>query len=179
MLNMPRPLVRRAKRGEIQELSALIAAALEPFRSVVPEGPFNLYTHYSCDVAGRWNTCDVLVAESADGRIAGTVSYAGLARRSDDGLPADWAKLRSLMVHPDMRGQGHGRRLVEYCVEMARNGGGRAIGLHTAGFITTAQRIYRSAGFRRCPAHDLLASTLMDFDPAAGDVALLTYKLDL
>lgn len=112
MLTLPRPLVRRAQRVETKELSDVIAAALAPFRGAVPDEPLNIYIPYSCDVAGRWEDCDVLVAEAADGRIAGTVSFAGPAR-GENSLPAGWATLRSLMVHPQMRGQGHGRRLVE------------------------------------------------------------------
>lgn len=179
MLNTPELVIRRAARAEIPELSALIAAALEPFRGIAPDKLLRLYIPYSCDVAGRWRDCDVLVAESADGRIAGTVSYATPTRRGDDGLPAGWATLRSLMVHPHMRGQGHGRRLIEYCIAAARSDGVPVVGLHTGAFMIAARHLYRRAGFQRNPAYDLSASTAMGVDPAAFDVELLAYQLDL
>jgi N-acetylglutamate synthase-like GNAT family acetyltransferase len=179
MRNRPKPVVRPAEQAEIPALAALIATALELFRGIVPDKPLSLYIPHSCDVAGRWSDCDVLVAESADRRLAGTVSYVGPACRGDDGLPGGWATLRSLMVHPQMRGEGHGRRLVEHCIAAARSDGAPAVGLHTGAFMTAAQHLYRATGFHRSPAHDLCASTAMGFDPAAGDVVLLAYRLDL
>jgi GNAT superfamily N-acetyltransferase len=179
MLTLSRPLVRRAERGERKELSHVIAAALAPFCGVIPHALLDIYVDHSRDVAGRWEACDVLVVEAADGRIAGTVSYVGPTRGGESSLPAGWATLRSLMVHPRAHGQGHGRRLVEYCIAAARNDGAPTIGLHTAAFMTAAQHLYHAAGFRRSPGHDLSASTVMGSDPSTGDVDLLAYQLDL
>jgi predicted N-acetyltransferase YhbS len=174
MLDMP--VIRSARRGEIPEIARLTTAALEGFRGVVPDSPLDLYIDYSCDVAGRWDSGDVLVVEH-DGRVAGTVTYTD--RNADDALPAQWASFRSLMVHPDARGCRLGRLLVGHCIVAARNSRAPALGIHTADFMTAARHLYSEVGFARCPEHDFLASGFFGFDPTEGDVLVTAYRLDL
>jgi predicted N-acetyltransferase YhbS len=177
MLDKSIPIIRRARREEIPEIAELTAQALEGFRGTVPDRPLGLYIDYSCDVAGRWDNGDVLVAE-CNGRIAGTVTYAD-RNADDDALPAEWATFRSLMVHPATGGRGIGRLLVDHCIEAARRSGASALGIYTADFMTAARRIYDHAGFSRCPEHDFLASGFFGFDPAEGDILVTAYRFDL
>jgi GNAT superfamily N-acetyltransferase len=79
------------------------------------------------------------VAE-VDGRRAGCVLCV-----SDD---ESTARLRVLLVHPDARGLGLGRRLVDTCLEFARDKGYARMVLWTNDPLVAARHLYLSRGFR-------------------------------
>jgi len=66
-----------------------------------------------------------------------------LVRQSDE-LP----RWRLLIVEPTARGGGIGRRLVEACLDYARQAGYRRITLWTNDVLVAARAIYQRAGFR-------------------------------
>lgn len=101
---------------------------------------------------------DAWVAETDYG-IAGSI----FLMKSDD--PAV-AKLRLLYVEPRMRGLGIGRKLVQTCIERARQLGYRELTLWTNDVLVSARRIYEAAGFRLVDqsahhsfGHDLVGQT--------------------
>ncbi|HWE15919.1 MAG TPA: bifunctional helix-turn-helix transcriptional regulator/GNAT family N-acetyltransferase [Hyphomicrobiaceae bacterium] len=94
-----------------------------------------------------------------EGALVGAVF---LVRGPDD----DTAKLRMLYVEPAARGLGIGRRLVEECRIFARTAGYARILLWTNSILTSARRIYETAGYRlieseahRSFGHDLVGET--------------------
>jgi len=76
------------------------------------------------------------------------------------------AKLRLLLVEPSTRGLGLGRRLVEECVQFAREAGYKKIVLWTQSILIAARATYKQQGFElihsqpeRNFGHDLIAET--------------------
>lgn len=66
-----------------------------------------------------------------------------LARHSDE-----VARLRLLLVEPDVRGGGLGSRLIDECLGFARQAGYSAIELWTNSILLDARRLYERAGFQ-------------------------------
>jgi DNA-binding MarR family transcriptional regulator/GNAT superfamily N-acetyltransferase len=102
------------------------------FEAVVAE----IAAQFIKDFDPAWEQC--WIAE-LDGQRVGSVC---LVRRGP-GL----AKLRLLLLDPQARGLGLGRRLVDECLGFARDRGYRAMELWTMSNLIAARHIYERAGF--------------------------------
>ena len=75
-----------------------------------------------------------------DGELIGCIGIVEIAPGT--------AQLRWFLVHPDARGQGLGRRLIEEALAYCRALGAERVFLWTTSGLETAARLYRAAGFR-------------------------------
>lgn len=73
------------------------------------------------------------------GRVLGSIALKGRSGRV--------AQLRYFVLHPELRGAGLGRRLIDDLLAWAHGRGYREIYLYTEGALEAAARLYRSVGF--------------------------------
>jgi GNAT superfamily N-acetyltransferase len=74
--------------------------------------------------------------------------FLGCVMLVNDRTAEKTAKLRLLLVDPSARGLGLGRTLVRQCIQFAQETGYARITLWTNSILTSAQRIYRSEGYK-------------------------------
>lgn len=171
-------MIRRAARRDIPQIIGVIEAAFAQYEPIIPPAIFASYLDDMRAIGSRWDEAEVLVVER-HGRVAGSVAFYADASLEGLGLPAEWAGLRTLAVHPEARGRGIGRQLSQQCLEMARARGAPVFGLHTAGFMTAACRLYETLGFRRAPELDLRASAILGLADDEGDIDVIAYVREL
>jgi GNAT superfamily N-acetyltransferase len=114
----------------------------------VYEGEYGLDESFGADVATRlaelrrrgWPAeREGLWIAEADGRTVGSITL------NDEG--GGLGRLGHLVLTPDTRGSGAGRRLVEEVLEAARAAGYERLELATFSDLEAAGRLYRSVGF--------------------------------
>ncbi len=87
---------------------------------------------------------DRLWLAELDGRLVGSIGIVG----REEGA----AQLRWVLVDPDARGHGLGRRLLDEALEFCRRAGFTSVFLWTVHILTPAARLYVAAGFRKTEA---------------------------
>lgn len=155
-----RVTVRTAQPEDYADLAELTVAA---YRALLGDALPEPYRAELADVATRAEVALVLVAGERTGghvgehvgeHVVGGVTYlpgpGPLASFTD---PRE-AGIRFLAVAPGAQGRGVGAALVAACVDRAVADGKTRLSLHTTAPMTTAQRLYDRAGFRRDPPHD-------------------------
>lgn len=63
-------------------------------------------------------------------------------------LYTDWPIMRMLVVSPQARGAGVGRRLAQECIDRAVRDGADVFALHTSPIMSVALPMYERMGFR-------------------------------
>jgi len=140
-------VIRDAHPDEYPHLGALTVAAFEEYRAGVAPEAWAPYIADLEDVAGRARSARTLVA-LAGGEPVGVVALFPPGPEVPEELPPGTAYIRALATDPARRGQGVGRALTQACIEAARAGGHRAIGLMTHEMMSGPRRLYEGLGFR-------------------------------
>ena len=88
----------------------------------------------------------VIVAEE-HGRLMGGVVYVPEGQPKLAFFDPSWSIIRLLVVDPEARGRGIGRRLTEECIARARRDKAPLIALHTSKMMSVALPMYLRLGF--------------------------------
>jgi ribosomal protein S18 acetylase RimI-like enzyme len=160
--------VRPARPDEYPAVGELTARAYLD-DGLVPEG--SDYDETLRLAHDRAEHSELLVAvDSGSGELLGTVSYVRAGSAYANVSREGEAEFRMLAVATRARGRGAGRRLVQECIDRARDDGARAVVISTATDMAPAHALYESFGFVRLPERD--------WRPMPS-VLLLAYRLEL
>ena len=162
--------VRDAGVEDLDQVSLLIRDAYQEYQANFSPEVWERYARDIMDVRSRLDTSELIVAENS-GRLVGAVTFYPNTSPSDQGgWPAGWTGIRLLAVHPDARGMGIGRVLMDECLRRSRLRSATALGLHTTELMGIARGMYERMGFVRVPEYDF---------QAGSEVVVLGYRLDL
>lgn len=171
--------IRPATVHDFDDVIDVMRVANAEFESVVPAPFYDAYLTDVTDLRGRLTDTELLVAERADGRIAGAVTFYPRASDEGWGWPAGCTGIRAVAVHPTERGRGQGRLLAEACIERSLHLGAEAVVLHTATFMAAAIALYEKLGFRRAAEFDRDAFALFGIAESGLPITALAYRLAL
>lgn len=97
------------------------------------------------------------IVSLVDGKVTG---YAGMW------VVLDEAQLTNIALHPDYRGQGTGKEVLAYMIELAKQLGAAKMTLEVRKTNQIAQRVYRNLGFA-------VIGTRKNYYPDNGEDAIL------
>ena len=107
-----------------------------------------------------WDDCfdreSILVAETKEDGIVGTLEVA----KAYKARFGHFAVIRRFVVHPDYRGKGIGRTLLQYATEEAKRMGCSAIELSVDPDNRRPHRFYESLGFKDDRTEIIMVKTL-------------------
>lgn len=141
--------IREARPVEFEETGAVTALAYREF--VEPgDADWEEYLEHIADVPARAPNTTILIAVE-NGRILGSATLELGERIDDDDPPLapGEAHIRMLGVHPDARGRGVARALMDACFEAARAADKTLMTLHTTHRMKIARSMYERMGFER------------------------------
>ncbi|MDP1816190.1 MAG: GNAT family N-acetyltransferase [Leadbetterella sp.] len=61
----------------------------------------------------------------------------------------DWSYIRMVGVNTEFEGKGIGKKLIQMCIDYAKETNENIIALHTSEFINAARHIYENIGFKQ------------------------------
>lgn len=159
--------VRRAREDEVEAVGRLTVEAYAADGRITGDHP---YADHLRDAGARRREAVLLVAESADGVLLGTVTVVPATSPLVERCLPDEVEVRMLAVAPEARGRGVGELLTRACLDVARTEGVARVILSSGTWMGAAHRLYDRLGFVRVPERDW--SPRPDVDLIAFELAL-------
>lgn len=149
-------VVRRAAHDDFARVGQLTFAAYLTDGFVETGNPYGAQLQ---DTAARAADAEVWVAEIEDpsgssSLVVGSVTWCPVGSSWREVARDDEGEFRMLAVDPSGRRRGVARRLVERCIELAREADLAGVALSSMPTQTSAHQLYLSLGFHRDPADD-------------------------
>jgi len=139
------PAVRDFLPSDSAQVNALALRAFEQFRASYEDWPG--FRAKIANMSAFANVGEIIVAEIG-GQIVGAVAYIGPGAPKAAFFRPDWSIMRMLVVAPDCRGRGVGRKLAQECLSRAKRDGASVFALHTSKLIQVALPMYQRMGFK-------------------------------
>jgi GNAT superfamily N-acetyltransferase len=141
----PKVLVRDYVIDDDRVAAKITRLAWEQFRTRFAD--FDAFIKSASNMSELAKTCDLIVAEM-DSRVVGVVGYGPPNQLKQSAFDPAWAVVRMLSTHPDARGRGVGRLLVNECKRRARRDRANILALTTTKINEVALKMYLKMGFR-------------------------------
>ena len=94
---------------------------------------------------------EITIAEQGDS-VVGAVAYVGPKAENPCHFPKNTPIIRMLIVAPNKRGLGIGKRLTRECIARAKRDSAKNIALHTSPIMEIALAMYLRLGFKKYSA---------------------------
>lgn len=138
--------IREAESSDYEHIDRVAAAAWQCLRSGYDADRWDSLLSAISKMSGLSAQGTLIVAADRDD-LLGAVCYIAPGHSGDGAFPRSWAAIRMLVVKPESRGRGIGRRLTEECIARARRDRATCVGLHTSRIMTVALPMYLRMGF--------------------------------
>ncbi len=168
-MNKPGYTVRNAEAAEFDEIGKLMVGVYAQLEGFPKEHEQPAYYTMLANVGELTNKpgTELLVAVSAEGKIAGAVVYFSDMKSYGSGGTATTEKnasgFRLLAVHPLIRGHGIGKLLVNECIKRAKDKQHHNMVIHTTMVMQSAWKMYENMGFKRAEDLDFMQVELPVF----------------
>lgn len=161
--------VRNAEPGEFPEVGKLMVQVYSQLEGFPKKTEQPAYYNMLANIGEFVNKpeTELLVAVSADGKIAGAVVFFGDMQYYGSGGTATREKnaagFRLLAVSPIARGQGVGKLLTMECIRKAKAKNVHHLVIHTTKAMQTAWKMYENLGFKKAEDLDFMQGELPVF----------------
>ncbi len=135
--------IRKIKPGDNKEICRIIRTVLEEYGGKIEGTAYYDYDTEHMYEAYQKDRAVYYVAE-VDGSLAGGCGIQHLADTEEN-----IAELQKLYILKEYRGLGLGKKLVDKCINFAKEQGYKGIYLETFENMSEAQGLYRKFGFNR------------------------------